>query len=95
MRRSLKSRRSRLPIPAVCAVAQQHENEPATVLCHRSLLCRRCHRCVAHCQCVPTSQPKPPAQKLRRGEVCDDQLALCERPQLDYAGPLFDDLPPW
>lgn len=73
-----------LPIPVDCALSGQRKDEKATLQCHQSLICGRCGFCLAHCECGPAQRPQPVSRRLRRGEVDESQMTLCDKPALYY-----------
>ncbi len=83
---------NKLPKPQECAGAHPKkqrpqddvEKLPAEVQCHQSLICQRCQNCFLHCECGPAQRQPAERRRLMRGEVHEDQMELCPKPQLHY-----------
>ncbi len=71
-----------LGIPVECAFRTQNMDDPPRVKCHQALICQRCGFCFAHCECGPAQIAPPVSKRLRRGEVDENQMILCDKPVL-------------
>lgn len=67
-----------------CLCDLVHQKLEGILACHESILCSRCGNCLRHCECGPAQTLIQRRAKLRRGEVHEDQIPLCEKPDLHY-----------